>query len=84
MLCYDYTAAKEFCKQIGLVWIGDSFVAGADHDAAKLDFTQAQVDSAMRHHLWQVKFLFSPKNYPITARIRLAFWFLFGSEPRVR
>jgi hypothetical protein len=75
---YDYSASKEFCKEIGLIWLGDNFVSEADNDAYALGFTQEQVDVAMRHHLWQVNFLFTPKNYSYFSRIKLALYFLIG------
>ena len=77
-LHYDYTEPKEYCKQIGLVWLGDDWVHAADSDAKSLNFTQAQVNCAMRHHLWQVKTLFNPKIYKLRQRLWLAAHFLFG------
>lgn len=78
MLNYDYTASKLFCEQNGMNWLGDEFVRAADHDAFNLQFTQEQIDLAMRHHIWQVKFLFSPKSYTFKNRFILALHFLFG------
>lgn len=75
---YDYTASKVYCESIGLVWLGDAFLIDADTEAYLLDFTQVQVDAAMRHHLWQTKFLFDPKTYNWKQRIGLALHFLFG------
>lgn len=77
-LNYDYTASKQYCDSIGLKWLGDDFVRYADADARTLEFTQAQVDAAMRHHMWQVKFLFDPKSYNFLTRIKLALHFLLG------
>lgn len=79
MTHYNYTTSKEFCTSIGLVWLGDDFIASADQAAFEANFTQAQVDMAMRHHLWQVKFLFAPQSYNYWGRIKIALWFLFGS-----
>jgi len=79
---YDYTASKEFCKEIGLIWLGDQFISDVDADAALHNFTQEQVDVAMKHHLWQVKFLFTPKSYTYVSRIKLAIYFLTGWKPR--
>lgn len=36
------------------------------------------VDSCMRHHLWQVKWLFTPANYDIATRLGIAARFVFG------
>lgn len=77
-LHYDYSASKEFCKSIDLIWLGDDFVKAADTEAYDMAFTQAQVDAAMRHHLWQVKWLFTPSNYGWKGRIGIALMFLFG------
>jgi hypothetical protein len=79
---YDYSAAKAYCEKIGLVWLGDQFISEADKDAYNAGFTQEQVDVAMRHHLWQVKFLFTPKSYGYLSRIKLAFYFLTGWKPK--
>lgn len=77
-LNYDYTASKAYCESIGLFWLGDDFIRAADAEAFALNFTQEQVDAAMRHHLWQVRFLFNPKTYKWKMRIALALHFLFG------
>ena len=77
-LNYDYAASKQFCEQIGLHWLGDDFVRNADADAHRLAYTQEQVDAGMRHHLWQVKWLFTPKNYTLLQRAAMAFMFLTG------
>lgn len=79
---YNYTASKIFCVQIGLVWLGEDFVAGADKDAWLNGFTQEQVDIAMRHHLWQIKYLFTPNTYRWYQRILMAFYFLTGWKPK--
>ena len=77
---YDYTASKDYCKIIGLQWLGDDFsgLIMMDVEAKSLNLTQEQVDAAMRHHLWQVKWLFTPKTYSWKQRIALAIHFLFG------
>lgn len=77
-LFYDYTISREYCSQIGLVWLGDDFVRAADTDAQMNGFTQNQVDIAMRHHLSQVRWLFVPQNYTYFQRIKLALYFLFN------
>jgi hypothetical protein len=78
MSFYDYTASKKYCESLGLMWLGDAFIANADREAKQLNFTQEQVDAAFRHSLWHVKWLFTPQHYRWTQRIGLAFWFLFG------
>lgn len=77
-LYYDYTASKAYAENIGLVWLGDKFVESADKEAYSLNFTQPQVDAAMRHHLWQVKWLFTPRSYSFIQRILIALHFLFN------
>lgn len=77
---YDYDGSKNYCEQIGLVWLGDDFVRAADMDAYQYGFTQAQVDIAMRHHLWQIHHLFDPKSYGLKQRFLLACHFLFGGH----
>ena len=81
-LHFDYTISKAYCEQLGLVWLGDDWVRDADEDAHFYHFTQEQVDVAMRHHLWQVKTLFTPRNYSFWQRILIAAYFLFGFEPK--
>jgi hypothetical protein len=81
VLHYDYVQSRKYCEQIGLVWLGDDFIANADADAFTFSFTQAQVDVAMRHHLWQVKHLFTPASYPFRTRLLLALYFLTGWKP---
>lgn len=77
-LNYNYEASKAYCKQIGLFWLGEIFVVPLDSEAKQLGATQDIVDAGMRHHLWQVKFLFTPSNYCWPSRLMLAFYFLTG------
>lgn len=77
-LNYDYTSSKLYCESIGLKWLGDDFVRSADSEAFSLGFTQEQVDSAMKHHLWQVRWLFTPGSYRWYQRVFLALYFLTG------
>lgn len=79
---FNYAASRQFCHEIGLQWLGDDFVVAADQDAWLHGFTQAQVDVAMRHHLWQVKFLFTPSSYLWWQRIFMAFYFITGWKPK--
>lgn len=75
---YDYQPSIDYCKQIGLLWLGDSHIAPVATEARHYGFSQKQFDTALRQHLWQVKCLFTPQNYNMLARIKLAAWFLFG------
>lgn len=77
---YDYRASEDYCKQIGLHWLGNDFagLVAMDEDAKRFGLTQEQVDAGMRHHLWQVHWLFCPKNYSWYQRIILALYFLTG------
>ena len=77
-LHFDYTASKKFCESLGLIWLGEEWVRNADEEAWIEGFTQSQVDAAMRHHLVQVKFLFTPRNYSFRQRLAIAFYFLTG------
>jgi len=81
-LNYDYTPSRDYCAQIGLVWLGDDFVRAADQEAQDLLFTQAQVEAAMRHHLWQVKWLFTPSHYKWYQRLLLSLYFIVGWMPK--
>lgn len=77
---YDYVESQNFCEKIGLRWLGDDFVRVADHAAYETGFTQHQVNIAMQHHLWQVRWLFCANNYSLWQRILLALHFLLGRE----
>lgn len=81
-LHFDYTASKEYCRQLGLVWLGDEFVINADQEAWVEGFSQSQVDAAMRHHLVQVRWLFTPQHYSFMSRILFALYFLTGWKPK--
>ena len=86
MTHYDYSDAKQYCQQIGLVWLGDDFPAliHMDADAEANGMTQAQVDIGMRHHLSQVAYLFNPKSYRWPARLGIALYFLTGWKPKLK
>lgn len=81
-LNYDYIASRKYCEQIGLIWLGDEFLVAPDAEAFSLEFTQAQVDAAMRHHLWQVKFICTPSNYKFMNRVVMALYWLTGWVPK--
>lgn len=81
-LHYNYEASIAFCEQIGLLWLGEEFLKDADKEAFELKFTQKQLDAAMRHHLWQTKYLFDPATYKFSGRLLLAFYFLTGIKPK--
>lgn len=78
MLNYDYSGAADYCKEIGLVWMGEDWVRDFDAHAVAHHFTQAQVDLCLHHHLLQVKHLFTPQIYNWKQRIALAVYFLLG------
>lgn len=75
---YDYTASKEYCEYVGLIWLDNQLLRSADEAAAAAGLTQEQVDVVMRHHLWSVRMLFDPKSYRFIGRLGLALHFLFG------
>lgn len=81
-LHYDYTASRTYCESIGLIWLGDDFLTHADAEAARNGFTQNQVNVAMRHHLWQVRWLFEPSHYHWYQRLLIALFFITGWRPR--
>lgn len=84
MLNYDYTAAKAYCQHIGLKWFGDDYagLVDADKNAKEYGLTQVQMDAVMRHHLWQVRVLFDPKNYKLKQRLLIGLYFLVGRKFR--
>lgn len=81
-LHFDYVASKAFCESLGLIWLGDEWVRNADDEAWLTGFSQEQVDSAMRHHLVQVRWLFTPRNYKWHGRLMIALYFLTGWKPK--
>ena len=76
---YNYSGAAAYAKAIGVEFF-ESWVENFDQQAQAFGFSQAQVDIAMQHHLWHVKFLFSPKTYNFKQRLMLAGHFLFGRK----
>lgn len=81
-LHFDYTASKSYCEMLGLYWLGEEFLRNADEEAWTEGFTQSQVDAAMRHHLVQVQWLFTPKHYAWSGRLLMALYFLTGWKPK--
>ena len=77
-MLYDLSPSREYCERIGLVWLGDDYLAPAMKEAFELGFTQAKFDAAMRHSMDHVKRLFTPSNYTWRQRLMLAAHFLFG------
>ncbi len=77
---YDLGPSRKFCESIGLIWLGDAYAQKAMEDAEVFGFSQQQFDIAMENHLHQVKFLFTPKNYDVLTRIKLACHFLFNNK----
>ena len=82
-LHYNYDASKRCCEAWGLKWLGDDFIRVADAEAKMNDFTQVQVDVAMKHMLWHVRWRFSPQNYNWKQRLAMAWWFLSGKMPAI-
>lgn len=83
-LNYNYTTSKAYAEFLGLVWLGDDYwgLIAMDDAARKSGLTQEQVDEGMRHHLMQVKTLFTPSGYKWYQRIAIAFYFLTGWKPK--
>jgi hypothetical protein len=77
-LHYNYEPSERYCRSLGLMWLGDAFIANADREAHELGFRQDQVDAALRHALWHIKWLFTPQNYTWIQRVTIALYFLFG------
>ena len=72
---YDTTAAQEYVKQIGMIW-DEVFAARVDAVAHENGITQEQYDVMVREYAWQVKVLFTPRQYTRLGRIFLALHFL--------
>lgn len=75
MLHYDYTKAKAFCAECGLIWAED-WVPTADVEFQKAGLTQDQVDAMMRNYIWRMKYVFSPSTYSWKQRLGLALHFI--------
>ena len=76
---FDWRPSMSYARSLGLIWVDfDSALVNADKEAHELGFRQDQFDAAMRHHLWQVKRLFTPQTYSWRTRLLLALHFLFG------
>lgn len=82
-LNYDYADAKAYCATIGLDWLGDDYggLIDADQKAKSMGLTQNQVNDLMRLHMWQVRILFTPKNYKFMQRLKIALYFVTGWKP---
>lgn len=80
-LHFSYAESKDFCEKLGLKWLGDEWVRNADDEAWLEGFSQKQVDVAMKHHLIQIKCLFSPNLYRWRDRALMAFYFISGWAP---
>lgn len=79
---YDYTVSKKFAEDNGLVWAGDDYapLLSMDDEAYHSGMRQDQIDIMMRHHLQEIKILFTPKYYKWYQRLALAFYFLTGCK----
>ena len=80
---YNYTGAEAYAKQIGLVW-EDKMVENFDQQAHAFNFTQAQIDMALQHGLWNIRHVMQPKTYSFKQRVGIAFCFLLGKEIKVK
>jgi len=74
---YDYHKSAAYSKQIGLTWSAHH-VENFDQMAKAHGFTQAQVDIALQHHLWNVRQVMVREHYGMRKRIALALYYLFG------
>ena len=75
---YNYSGVEKYARNIGVVWHSKWF-APFDEQAKVFGFTQAQIDVALQHHLWNVKNrIFNPKEYAFKDRIKIAASFLIG------
>lgn len=74
-LTYDYTKARAYCTQHGLVF-HDSWVPSADTHFAAARLSQSQVDAVLELHAWHVAHLFKPSQYTWRQRIAIAWFFL--------
>lgn len=79
-LNYDYDPSRAYCDQLNMTF-DEAGIDNADQifHAAGLD--QMQVDAVMALHIWRVKWLFTPINYTVIQRIKLALFFLFNRDP---
>lgn len=76
-LKYDYSDVANFCQYHGMSF-DLSQVEEADRYFDQAEFSQRQVNIAMRLHAWRVKHLFNPAIYGFKDRVKLALHFLFG------
>jgi len=74
---YDYSQARGFCKGQGMVFM-EAWLPDIDRSFYVLELTQEQVDQLMVEYIWRVKWLFTPGNYSLKERAKLALHFLFG------
>lgn len=74
---YNYSGSKAYAKQIGMTF-DESWASDFDQQAKAFNFTQAQVDMALQHHLHQMKHIFTPSTYTMKQRILIALCFIFG------
>lgn len=79
MTNYNYDDARLYCKGLGIEFI-EEWIIEPDKRFAALELTQYQVDVLMREHIWHVSALFSPGDYSIMDRIKMALYFLLSNK----
>lgn len=78
MLYFDYKKSEAYCHQIGLVWLGEQYLAGGDNAAWEAGMSQDQIEAIMPYFLLHIKTLFTPQRYSFLGRLVIAFYFLTG------
>lgn len=74
---YSYDKSRQLCAEQGLVF-DERVIQSIDPHFKLHKFTQTQVDAALQAHIYEVKRLFTPKNYSLGQRIKIALYFLLG------
>lgn len=72
---YDHSNGKAYVAHIGMQW-DDNFAARVDKVAHDNGITQEQFDVMVREYAWQVKVMFTPKQYDWRSRVLIALHFL--------
>ncbi len=76
-LKYSYDKPRQWCQANGMVFI-EEWVPDIDAKFASLELDQEQVDELVIEYAHRIRWHFTPQNYSIIQRIKLALWFLFG------
>lgn len=72
---YDHSKGKAFVAAIDMHW-DEAFASRVDRVAHENGITQEQFDVMVREYAWQVKVMFTPKQYDWRSRILIALHFL--------